>query len=198
MQVYFYRANIRAAPAEGGCKGQLHEFFGIPDRHGYCADRTWYGGLVVVSASPPVYGAGIHACSAADAFQPIPVFGPGKVGGPAVVHQDHMHFTSLFGFLVMGCIYCDRLACCTPGQQPDKDAQGVRVGDHLFYAHTVDLNRGHIHAEIRVSLVCTYDYVSGICDTEVDACDRCPGIQEMASEVFPCRIGQIYRICISF
>ena len=50
-----------------------------------------------------------------------------------------MHFSPVFGFLVMGCKYRDRLAGCTPGKQSGKHSETIHVGDHFLNPHAVDL-----------------------------------------------------------
>lgn len=193
VQGDFDGADVSAGPAEAAGKRKRAVLFGGLKRCEDGADGAGHGGLVAMSATAAVDGAGVHAGTATDTVEAAAEFGFEDFGA-AVVDDHDVQFAALLWSVEVRRISGDGLAGSGSCEEAEKDGQVCGAGDEFFHAHAGDVDFGESDAEICVAFVCADDETAGFGDGKVNAGESCVGVAEALAKVIACGFGEVFGV----
>ena len=150
-----------------------------------------------MSAGLAVDGAGVHAGSAADAFEGLAFDWPGEDAGAAVVEQNDVEALGAVAGSDAGpegVVGIHALAGCGSGQNLEHDFKVTEAGHDLLNAGQGDEGAGQGEAHASVALRLDDGDRPRLGDEEVGSADGCGDIQELAAQIVACGVGEGVRI----
>src|SRR6185437_13388386 len=166
-----------------------------------CAYWTRVHRTVCVSASLPVYRAGIQARSAANAIERIARFFVRENRRAAVIKQHNVKLARAVAGHGAGpnrIVWIHALAGCRTGQQLQKNFQILKRWDDLFNSNQA--NQHFRKRNTHTPVAFRFDDADGsrLCDREIRAADSDLHAQKLFTQIAAGRIGQIFRAIAEF
>ena len=115
-----------------------------------------------------------------------------------VVYEDDMHFSTRTRLAEMRGESGRRLAGSTTGKKAVEHSKRPVVWDDFFDTHRSNMKLRHRGRHVRITLICTYHYLSGLSYAEIGSGKSGICRKKFVSEALTGTICQICRITVTF
>ena len=153
---------------------------------------------VGIAAASAIDGAGVHARTATDALQRLPVLGVGNPIRSAVVDEHDVHrLGRRTGLAEMGGEGGCRLTRAGAAEHPLEHGEALVVGDDLLQTDGGDMQFRTGGGHVGIALVCANHDVACLGDAEITARHASVGCQELVAQAQTGHVGQIGGVVVT-